>query len=195
MRLASLTLAAISSIGVYATAAVASVDVGGARFAARIESTEPMVLKGSGVLRWKSLIRAYAAALYLPSDVSTGGALDDVPKRLEIEYFWAIDGPDFGRAADQLLVDRLGSEGVAPLRTRLDALHQSYESVEPGDRYALTYRPGVGTELSKNGRSLTVIPGSDFATAYFGLWLGDQPIDSRLRDDLRGGQSQRARTE
>ena len=93
MRLASLALAAISSIGVYATAAVASVDVGGARFAARVESTEPMVLKGSGVLRWKSLIRAYAAALYLPSDVSTGGALDDVPKRLEIEYFWAIDGP------------------------------------------------------------------------------------------------------
>lgn len=196
MRLAFLTLAAASSIAVYAAAAAASVDVGGARFVTRIESTtEPLVLKGSGILRWKALIRAYAAALYLPSDVSTESALDDVPKRLEIEYFWAIEGPDFGRAADRLLGDRLGSEGVAPLRTRLDALHQSYESVEPGDRYALTYRPGVGTELSKNGRSLTVIPGSDFASAYFGLWLGDQPIDSRLRDDLRGGTSQRARTE
>lgn len=61
---------------------------------------------------------------------------------------------------------------------------------------AALYMPlEVATELSKNGRSLTVIPGADFASAYFGLWLGDQPIDIRLRDDLRGGSPQRARTE
>ena len=196
MRSKLLALFLLSAMALGAPAARASVDVGGARFLARIESpTQPLVLKGSGVLRWRALIRAYAAALYMPPGVATESALDDVPKRLEIEYFWSIDAPDFGRAADQLLVEQLGIQGVAPLRARLDALHARYESVEPGDRYALTYWPGVGTELSKNGRSLTVIPGSDFASAYFGLWLGDQPIDIRLRDDLRGGSPQRARTE
>jgi hypothetical protein len=186
----------VSAMAIGAPAARASVDVGGVGFVARVESpTRPLVLKGSGVLRWRALIRAYAAALYMPLEVATESALDDVPKRLEIEYFWRIDAADFGRAADQLLVEQLGLQRVAPLRARLDALHARYESVEPGDRYALTYWPGVGTELSKNGRSLTVIPGADFASAYFGLWLGDQPIDIRLRDDLRGGSPQRARTE
>lgn len=192
-RLLALLLATPLALGAFS--ARASVESGGVRFEARVEAPEPLVLQGAGVLRWRSLIRAYAAAFYLPPGIATDRALDDVPKRLEIEYFWDIEGPDFGRAASQLLVERLGTEGIAPLRERLETLHARYESVQPGDRYALTYRPGVGTELSKNGRSLAVIHGADFASAYFGLWLGDQPIDARLRDDLRGGTPQRARTE
>lgn len=172
----------------------ASVDTGGARFARSFDAPQPLILKGAGVMRWM-LLQAYAAALYLPPDVAAERALEDVPKRLEIEYFWGIEASDFGVAADRLLTERLGEEGVAPLRERLDALHARYEAVKPGDRYALTYRPRLGTELAKNGRVLAVIPGADFASAYFGLWLGDQPIDSRLRDELRGGTSQRARTE
>jgi hypothetical protein len=79
------------------------------------------------------------------------------------------------------------------LRDRLAHLHAHYEDVEPGDRYALTYLPGVGTELSKNGRRLAVVSGSDFAAAYFSMWLGDDPIDAGLRDALRNGLSERAR--
>jgi hypothetical protein len=59
-----------------------------------------------------------------------------------------------------------------------------YEDVVAGDRYALTYRPDLGTELSKNGRHLRTIPGADFAAAYFGIWLGDAPLDDALRDQL-----------
>ena len=67
------------------------------------------------------------------------------------------------------------------LRGKIDAL---YQDVEPGDRYALTYVPGAGTELAKNGEPLGVIPGADFASAYFAIWLGDDPIDASLRDQL-----------
>jgi chalcone isomerase-like protein len=58
--------------------------------------------------------------------------------------------------------------------------------VSPGDRYALTYVPDVGTELRLNEESLATIPGEDFAEAYFGIWLGDQPLDEGLRDKLLG---------
>lgn len=177
-----------------APAAAGPVEVGGARFAAgHVVGGEPLELRGASVLRWRSILKAYAAALYLPADVPSSDALADVPRRLEIEYFWALSAEDFGRAADALLRRSLDPERKAALRDRLDELHASFEDVEPGDRYALSYRPGIGTELAKNDRPLAVVPGADFAEAYFGLWLGPDPIDARLRDQLLGGTATRAR--
>ena len=46
--------------------------------------------------------------------------------------------------------------------------------------------PGAGTELALNGSRLGIIDGTDFASAYFRIWLGDAPIDTRLRDQLLG---------
>ena len=74
--------------------------------------------------------------------------------------------------------------GVSP--QRLEKLHAAYEDVAPGDRYALTYLPGTGTSLSKNGRVIATTPGADFAAAYFSIWLGERPIDDSLRDRLLG---------
>lgn len=172
----------------------AAVEIEGVRFPARaVVGGEPLELRGASLLRWRALLKAYVAALYLPPDTPSSDALGDVPRRLEIEYFWAIEADDFGRAADALLRRTLEPEQLAALRERLDELHASYEAVQPGDRYSLTYRPGVGTELARNARPLAVIPGADFAEAYFGLWLGPDPIDARLRDRLLGGPSTRAR--
>ena len=61
-----------------------------------------------------------------------------------------------------------------------------YVDVKPGDRYALTYVPGVGTELAFNGKPRGVIEGADFAAAYFAIWLGPQPLDNSLKEKLLG---------
>ena len=95
-----------------------------------------------------------------------------------------LDGPvdpRFGRAAGFVIVD---PDTMAQLRPRLDQMNALYETVNPGDRYALTYVPGLGTELTLNGRRKGIIPGADFAAAYFRIWLGDQSIDAALRDQL-----------
>lgn len=169
-------------------------EVAGVVFPAQqVVGGERLELRGAGLLRWRSVLKAYAAALYLPPGVASSEALGDVARRLEIEYFWAIAAEDFGRAADTILRRSLEPERLATLRERLDELHASFEAVEPGDRYTLSYRPGVGTELARNGRPLAVVPGADFAEVYFGLWLGPDPIDARLRDELLGGNPTRAR--
>lgn len=170
-----------------ARAPMGIVEVEGVPFASEhMTGGERLDLRGAALLRWRRVFKAYVAALYLPPLTPKGDALEDVPKRLEIEYFWSIRAEDLSRAADQLLSERLGAKTLASLRDRLDELHAAYESVEPGDRYALDYRPDVGTELSKNGRPLAVIPGVDFAAAYFSMWLGERPIDTGLRDSLLG---------
>jgi hypothetical protein len=44
--------------------------------------------------------------------------------------------------------------------------------------------PRRGTELSYNGKPLVLIEGADFASAYFAIWLGRNPIDKDLKKQL-----------
>jgi hypothetical protein len=145
-----------------------------------------MRLSCVGLLRYKLFIKAYVAALYVGDAAAAGDVLADVPKRLELNYFWSISGADLGKAGDQILAQNVDAQSFAALRPRLDRINALYRDVKPGDRYSLTYIPGVGTELALNGGRIGVIDGADFAAAYFRIWLGAHPIDARLRDQLLG---------
>jgi hypothetical protein len=163
----------------------AAADIEGVHFADQYQQGDvTLALHCVGLLRYKVLFKGYVAGLYLGAGVLPQEALGDVPKRLELSYFWGIKGADFGKAGDAILAQNLDPDTVARLRPRLDQINALYEDVQPGDRYALTYVPGLGTELALNGRSKGIIPGTDFAAAYFRIWLGDQPIDTALREHL-----------
>lgn len=144
-------------------------------------------LRNVALLRYLRVIRAYVAALYLPEGLPSSDALADVPKRLELSYLVSIKGSDFGKGAAPVLERNLGPEQLAGLRARIDRINAVYRDVRPGDRYSLTYQPGRGTELALNGTPLATIEGADFAAAYFGIWLGREPIDEKLKRDLLAG--------
>ena len=145
-------------------------------------------LHNAALLRYLKLIKAYVAALYLPEGVRPEDVLSDVPKRLEINYLVSIQGPDFGKGAEPTLRLNQTPAELARLRSRIERINAIYRDVKPGDRYALTYLPGRGTELALNGTPLTIIEGADFAAAYFGIWLGRESIDDRLKRDLLKGR-------
>jgi hypothetical protein len=141
-------------------------------------------LRSLGLHRYRIFFKGYVAALYLEPGTSPAEVLEPVPKRLELEYFWPIAGDKFGPVAERVLERNLDADTLEQLRPRVEALHEKYQDVEPGDRYALTYLPGEGTELAKNGVRLALVPGEEFARAYFGIWLGEAPLDRGLRDKL-----------
>ena len=142
-------------------------------------------LHGVGLLRYRIVFRAYVGALYLGAGHSIDALWDSqTPVRLELEYFWPIAGDQFGPAAEPFLERNLSAEQLENIRERIDTISAWYRDVSPGDRYALTFIPGIGTELALNGEPLGTIEGDDFAKYYFRVWLGDQPIDRRFRDQL-----------
>ncbi len=145
-------------------------------------------LRNAALLRYLKFIKAYVAALYLPEGVKPEDVLTDVPKRLEINYLVSIKGPDFGKGAAPTLERNQTPAELAKLQGRIDRLNATYKDVKPGDRYALTYLPGRGTELALNGTPLIVIEGADFAAAYFGIWLGRESIDDNLKRGLLKGR-------
>ena len=149
---------------------------------------QKLPLHGLGLLRYRVFFRGYVGGLYLPENVPASRTLEDVPKALELYYFWDIEGRFFGEAAEDLLKSSHPPERVAALRERLDRLNGLYRDVKVGDRYRLTYVPGNGTTLSYNGEALGTIPGADFATDYFGIWLGETPLNEAFRDQMMAGR-------
>jgi hypothetical protein len=183
----ALALAVLAGGAAGAGSAEDTLEIGGVAFARELEVDDiPLTLHSLGLLQ-RFFIKGYAAALYLGEGTSPADVLGDVPRRLELQYYLSIDGDDFARAALAILERGLPAEELEALRGRIDAMAALFEDVSAGDRYALTYLPGRGTELALNGEPRGTIPGADFAAAYFGIWLGDDPIDAELRDRLLAG--------
>jgi hypothetical protein len=143
-----------------------------------------MALNGTGLAKFLYTIKVYAGALYLGAGATVETVLADVPKRLELAYLRSVEAKDIIRASEKNLADNVPQSTIGALRPRIDQIHRLYENVRAGDRYALTYLPGVGTELTLNGKRKGVIEGADFAAAYFAIWLGPDPINQPLKDGL-----------
>lgn len=166
---------------------LAAKEIEGVRFADQLQvGPVTMRLNDVGLMRYRYVIKAYVAALYLGEGVGPTEVLADAPKRLEIEYFYAIQATGFANATEQGLAANVPAETLAALRPRIDRLNALYRDVKPGDRYALTYLPGVGIELALNGAPLGTIAGADFAAAIFAIWLGPNAIDASLKAQLLG---------
>jgi hypothetical protein len=168
-----------------ANPALGAVEIEGVQFSSTFAAGDvELELSCVGLLRYMYVVKGYVAALYVDREVAATDVLADVPKRLEINYFWDLEGKAIGDAGEQLVARNVDAAALKRLQPQLAQIRSLYEDVRPGDRYALTYVPGRGTELALNGKVLGVMPGSEFARAYFSIWLGEQPMDVALRNQL-----------
>jgi hypothetical protein len=145
-----------------------------------------MKLQGTGLLRYLGVVKAYVGALYLEEENSIDNVLSDTPKRLEVEYFHALKGEDFGITTNKVIAKNTDSQTLKSIRPQIDYHNSLYEDVQPGDRYSLTYIPGRGTELALNGKTKGIIQGADFASALFSMWLGKFPMNRPFKKQLLG---------
>ena len=181
----ALSLRAALALLILGAGAASSAEVAGVEFAEHVRAGDvSLELVNVAALRWKLVFRPYAGAFYVAPGVDPRRWREDVPKRLELEYFYSFAGKDFGPAGEEVLAENVPSATIAALKERLAEIDRLYVDVKPGDRYSLTYVPGRGTELAKNGRPLGAIAGADFAAAYFAIWLGGEPISAAFRDEL-----------
>ena len=169
--------------------AVASTSTSGVTFDdVIIQDQRKLERTGTATLRYMRVFKVYNAAFYLESGASVDEVLGDKAKRFEVSYLRSFNGDDFGGATYQALGKSIPSAEIERLRPRIDYHNSLYESVQPGDRYAVTYIPGKGTELARNGRVVGVIEGADFAAALFSIWVGENPIDRKFRKELLGSE-------
>jgi hypothetical protein len=126
-------------------------------------------IQSTGLLRYLGVIKVYVGALYLEEGRSIEDVLSDKPKCLEVEYFHAIKGEDFGITTNKVIAKNTDEQTLKEIQPQIDYHNSLYEDVQPGDHYSLTYIPGRGTELALNGKIKGIIKGPDFASALFSI--------------------------
>ena len=134
--------------------------------------------------------KVYDMALYAGKSAKIEEILDaQTIFRLEFRYLRKVDKSIILNSSVKILAKNLAPEEYDRIKTRLNRLNNTYQTVEKGDNSSLTFQPDIGTTLKINGSPVVTIEGEDFAKLYFTIWLGEFPISKSLRRDLIGSSS------
>lgn len=145
----------------------------------------PMVLKGVGLKR-VFFMKAFVAGFYLEENIPTDQVFDNVPKRIEVMYFVNIPGDKLSKYTEDLMQKNMSAREYKSLRDRIYIMREYFVDLKPGDRYALTYIPKVGTKFEYNGKLVGIIGGEDFARGLFSTWIGANPMDQKIKSQILG---------
>lgn len=137
------------------------------------------------------LLTVYVAGLYLERPRTRAEAV--IASEQAKCFLLHIDTRHFTREKFQSLANEgflcnCSAEELEKLKPRIKKFFGLFQKVKlrRGDRIMFVYLPGTGTAVYHQGRRLGVIAGRDFKRALFSLWLGQKPLDLRLKLALLG---------
>lgn len=158
---------------------------------AQVANTE-LQLNGVGV-RAVAWIKGYAAGLYLP--VKTRDAKAAVaaagPKRVQMKMLLDdVSTEEFVKAFHSGIRKNHSEAEQAALAERMaqfDGYVRAIGKVRRGDTVDLDYIPGRGLVLNFNGKPRgQPIAGEDLYAALLKIFVGDRPVDGKLKAGLLG---------
>jgi len=152
------------------------------------EGGTTLQLNGAGI-RYKFVIKVYAAMLYLEHKSSDAAAVigDSGSKQMIMHFLYKEVGKDALVEAWNEGFNANGSpEQLTALKAEIEQFNSFFETVKKGDRIILDYIPGTGTVVTVAGQQKGTIPGKDFNDLLLSIWLGKKPITEKLRDSLLG---------
>ncbi|HKN48026.1 MAG TPA: chalcone isomerase family protein [Candidatus Polarisedimenticolia bacterium] len=132
-------------------------------------------------------VNVYVAALYLETKSSESEAIigSEEVKRIVMRFVRGVGRKDIVKAWNESFEENAG-EGMAALRDRVATLNSFMSDLAKGDAITFTYLPDRGVTVEVQGQTKGSIPGSDFARALFGIWLGPKPPNPGLKAGLLG---------
>ena len=190
----ALTLLSLAAIALVpkARAVSSGMSIGGVSFAPRAEvGGQQLWLNGVG-MRASAVIKGFAAALYLPEPARSGEQALRAPgaKRLRMRMMLDVPTEVFVHAIHKYMQRNLPEPQQAALNDRLstlDARLRALGQVADGDVIDLDFVPASGLLIAINGRTkVAPIAGADLYEAVMQVFLGERPVDARLKAGLLG---------
>jgi hypothetical protein len=136
-------------------------------------------------------VNVYVAGLYVATRGRTADAVLDLthPIVLDLRFVRDVDQDTMNEALVQGFTRNAGGNRAA-LQARINQLQGWVPNLTEGMNLVFTWLPGQGIQMKVDGRVLGVIPGEDFASVFFRIWVGPQPPNRGLRTGLLGGACQ-----
>jgi hypothetical protein len=181
--------AALSLLGALAVAQ--PVELSGVKFDNPIDVRgTKLELNGAGV-RYKVVVKVYAAGLYLTKKAST---LEEVlaapgPKRMAITVLRDVDSAELGKLFTRGVEDntpRSEMSKLVPGLIRMGQIFSDHKKLLPGENFLIEWVPGTGTVITIKGKAQEPFKEPEFFGALMRIWLGPNPGDWKLKDALLG---------
>jgi hypothetical protein len=176
-------------------APVCALEIEGVKLDDKIEQTKggaTLVLNGAGVRHKLAFFKVYVGSLYLQEKKSDSAAIfaDPGAKRVTMNILTdQVTAQDLIASVNNALSANLSPHELALVEKRIRDLNTMMASIKTlgrGGAVQLDYIPDRGTRITINGEEKLTIPGADFFSALLHIWLGNKPVDGRLRDAMLG---------
>lgn len=145
-------------------------------------------LNGAGI-RTKFFLKLYVGGLYLQNTstdaVKVVGADEAMAIRLHITSSM-ITSEKMENATREGFQNSLGKKSDS-LNREIEMFIDIFKSeIKVDDTFNMIYTPGVGVEVYKNEKLASTIKGLEFKKALFGIWLGEEPAQDSLKEEMMG---------
>lgn len=175
------------AMGTLMVTGAAAAEVGGVDVPETMTADESeLVLNGAGT-RSKFFIQLYVAALYLPEKSSDESDIlsADAPQAISLHVTSGRINSDNMTEATLEGFEKSTGGNLGPIQQEVDELLSVFaDEISEGDVFDLVYVPEEGVRVIKNGEPGKTIGDRGFKEALFGIWLGDEPAQGSLKDDM-----------
>lgn len=182
---------------IFALASVAhAIEVAGFKVDETVQAANTTLkLNGAGV-RYKVFFKVYVAALYLPETKNAAEGVFGLsgPKKINLTMLRELSSDTLGQAFMDGVKKNTDKSERAKLTDQFLKFGQLFATVpelKKGDVISMEWVPNVGTNMFVNGKKVgDTFPDVAFFNAILRIWLGDNPVDISLKNQLLGGQGE-----
>jgi hypothetical protein len=152
---------------------------------------QELQLNGFGS-RSKLWTEVYIQALYISflSDNANEILNSDATMAIRLQITSSlVTSKKLSKSLQKGIIKSIGEENLSKFTVQLDLLEKllNREDTNNGDNFNLIYTPlDKSIWVYKNNILEGKIPGLEFKKAFFGIWLGQNPVDDDLKKSLLG---------
>jgi hypothetical protein len=147
---------------------------------------QSLILNGAGT-RTKFFIDAYIGSLYLVEKSKDGLSIvnSDKPMAINLHITSSMVTSEKMETAFREGFEESTGGKMEAISSEIEQIINAFkEPIQENDKFQMVYIPGIGVQVNKNGAQKTVVPGLAFKKALFGIWLGNEPADDDLKEDM-----------
>lgn len=146
----------------------------------------PVVINGAGV-RTKYFMNMYVGALYLKKKSKEASTIINADEEMGIHLRLVSSMVTRDRFKESVTEGfKNASSGKATSEEQKKFMSCLSEEFKDQDKIYLDYVPKIGTKIYKNSELKGTIPGLEFKKALFSIWLGSNPAQESLKNDMLG---------
>ena len=150
---------------------------------------EELALNGAGIRKKAFVLKLYSAGLYLQQKSKKAESIINADETMAIKLHITS-----GFVSSDAMSDAVREGFDASMNGDTSSVSSEIEKfitffsdeIVENNIFDITYQTGKGVVAYKNGKELGTIQGMAFKKALFGIWLGDDPADSKLKKGLLG---------